>query len=122
MELFGIEYVNPTQTLLKFVILLGIFAASLYVIFLILSKTTFSKSKYPRDFNLQTTLLWSFVGQIILFNVLFYFLIHLAGFENIAWDRLEAYLGLLHVILIYILILTAFFITYYIMKKEIKKV
>ena len=120
MNLIDLQFENATQVLLKFLIFSGCCLLLWYLLFLILSKVTYLKSTIKRDITVLYTMLWSLVGVIFVFNVLFFILIRHAGIENLNWHLFMTYLGLMHLILLYLLLGGSFYLIVFTFRKKIK--
>jgi Na+-driven multidrug efflux pump len=120
MDILGIEFENATQAVLKSLLFTGAFILLFYLVFLVLSKVIYRKSNIIKDLSLILTIMWSLVILLVFFNILFFFIIRYNGLDNFEWNTWTTYLGLIHLIILFVILGVSFYSLHYWFNKKIK--
>lgn len=99
--LFNINYTDPVGTMITFLLLATIFGVTGYLLYFTLAKTILRKNNLHRDITLKITLLWALVAVLVLLNIFLGLLFFFTGWENLSFNSLNLYLGLLPFLVIY---------------------
>jgi len=110
---FNSNYSDFGQTLFNLLIFITISGVLIYVIYFVLSKILFKKSKQRKEIQLRLTFLWALFIFFLFFNVYIFILFYKIGSGNIE------FMAILPQILIYILLIILFFIKRHSLKKII---
>lgn len=114
---FNTDYSNFEQALIKLLLFIAISGTLLYLLFFILSKFLFKKSKHRREIALRLTFLWSLFVFLILLNTYIFFIFYKIGIDNMNFASGRFYLGIISQITIYMTIIIFFFIKRFSLKK-----
>jgi hypothetical protein len=107
---FSTNYTSLPQMLVKIFIFLLLSGLLLYVIYFVMTKILFQKSKLRREINLRLTFLWSIFAYFIIFNVYLIILFYKNGLDSFYWTNPTFYLGVLAQILVYVGLILFFLI------------
>lgn len=110
---FNIAQIGFQHLLIIFLILMSVSGLIIYLLYFVLSKILFRKSKHRREITLRITFLWTLFACFILFNVYLFLFFYKVGIENINFSSGLFYLSILPQILIYFFIIIFFFIKRY---------
>jgi hypothetical protein len=116
---FNSGYSNFEQTLISLLIFFALSGVLIYLIFFVLSKVLFKKSKQRKEISLRLTFLWSLFVFFILYNTYIFIFLHKIGVDNLNFASGLLYLGLLPQIFIYVALIFFFFIKRHTLKKII---
>lgn len=116
---FNATYSNFELTLISLLMFLLISGVLIFVIYFVLSKLLFRKSKQRKEISLKLTLLWSLLAFLILFNTYIFLFFFMVGVDNMNFTSGVLYLGLLPQIFIYLALIIYFFIKRHSLKKLI---
>jgi hypothetical protein len=118
---FNIDYSNFENTLIKLLLFILLCGFLLYFLFLVFSKVIFRKIRIKREVSLRLTFLWSIFAFFIIFNTYIFVLFYHVGIDSMNFTYGRFYLGIFSQILIYVAILTFFFIKRHSLKKLINE-
>jgi hypothetical protein len=118
---FNTDYSNLEQTLIKLLLFIALSGTLLYLLFFILSKLLYRKSKHRREITLRLTFLWSLFAFLILINAYIFFLFYRIGIDNMNFAKGIFYIGMVSQITIFMAIIIFFFIKRYFLKKLINE-
>lgn len=116
---FNTEYTTLTALLVKIVVFTAITALLLYAIYFVLTKTLFRKSQLDRTTTLRLTFLWAIFVCFIVFNIYIAVLFYHNGIDSLQWISPVFYLGILAQLLVYIGLITLFFVKRHSYKKKL---
>ena len=116
---FNTEYSNFEQTLISLLLFVALSGIFIYVIYFVLSKLLFKKSKQRKEISLRLIFLWSLFAFFILFNTYVFIFLFRIGVANLNFASSILYLGLLPQIFIYVALIFYFFIKRHSLKKII---
>ena len=108
--LFDTNYSSFELMLMKVFAFLLISGLSIYVIWLILTKLLFTKSKHRKEINLRLIFLWSLFTYFILFNVYLFILLYINGIDSMHWTKMNFYPGIIAQLVIFLGLIIFFFI------------
>jgi len=120
MDLLGIEFENSLLALWKTLFYAGVFLVLFYLVFLILSKLLYRKRQIAKDLSLIMTMKWVFVVLMVLLNLFLFFIIRINGIGNFEWTNWTSYLGVIHLIVVFLVIVISFYLTHYLLNRKIK--
>lgn len=107
---FNTEYTSLPQLLIRVLAFALVSILLLYLIYFILAKTLYRKSKSRREINLRLTFLWSVFVYSVIFNVYIFTLLHISGAETWLWTNPIFYLGISVQLIVYFGLIIFFFI------------
>jgi hypothetical protein len=116
---FNSVYSNLEHTLISLLIFIALSGVLIYVIYFVLSKLLFKKSKQRKEISLRLTFLWSLFVFFIFYNTYIFIFLYRIGVENLNFASGVLYLGLLSQIFIYVALIIFFFIKRHSLKKII---
>jgi|GEM_PF-1822826 len=116
---FNSGYSNFEQTLISLLIFIALSGVLVYVIYFVLSKLLFKKSKQRKEISLRLTFLWSLFVFFILFNTYIFIFLYRIGIDNLNFTSSILYLGLLPQIFVYLALIIFFFVKRHSLKKII---
>ena len=117
---FNTDYTTLTAMLVHIVAFMAITALLLYVIYFVLAKTLFRKSRLDRTITLRLTFLWAIFVYLIVFNIYMAVLFYRNGIDSLQWTSPKFYLGIMAQLLVYVGLATLFFVKRHSYRKEIK--
>lgn len=118
---FDTSYTSLANVMIKVLAFLLVSGLLLYLIYFVLTKLLFRKTKHRKEINLRLVFLWAIFSCFILFNVYIFVLIYRNGIESLHWSSAKFYLGIIAQIIIYIGLLTYFFIKRHSLSKIINE-
>jgi hypothetical protein len=116
---FNSVYSNFEQTLISLLLFVALSGIIIYVIYFVLSKLLFKKSKQRKEISLRLAFLWSLFGFFIFYNTYVFIFLYKIGVDNLNFASGLLYLGLLPQIFIYVALIIFFFIKRHTLKKII---
>jgi hypothetical protein len=117
--IFNPVYSNLEHTLISLLIFIALSGVLIYIIYFVLSKLLFKKSKQRKEISLRLTFLWSLFVFLIFYNIYIFIFLYRIGVENLNFASGVLYLGLLSQIFIYVALIIFFFIKRHTLKKII---
>lgn len=116
---FNSVYSNFEQTLISLLLFVALSGIIIYVIYFVLSKLLFKKSKQRKEISLRLAFLWTLFVFFILYNIYVFIFLYKIGVDNLNFASGLLYLGLLPHIFIYLALIVFFFIKRHTLKKII---
>ncbi len=116
---FNSVYSNFEQTFISLLMFIALSGVLIYVIYFLLSKLLFKKSKQRKEISLRLAFLWSLFVFFILYNTYIFIFLFRVGVDNMNFASSVLYLGLLPQIFIYLALIIFFFIKRHTLKKII---
>jgi len=116
---FNLVYSNFEQTLISLLIFIALSGVFIYLIYFVLSKLLFRKSKQRKEISLRLTFLWTLFTYYVFFNVYIFIFFYKIGIGNMNFGSVIFYLALLPQILVYLTLIVFFFIKRHSLKKLI---
>jgi hypothetical protein len=116
---FNSVYSNLEHTLISLLIFIALSGVLIYVIYFVLSKLLFKKSKQRKEISLRLIFLWTLFVFFILYNTYVFIFLYKIGVDNLNFASGLLYLGLLPQIFIYVALIIFFFIKRHSLKKII---
>jgi len=101
-----------TSFLIQSILLIGITALILWLIYTILIKITVKRTKLHKDIFLRLQFLWALFILFLLFNVYWFYIIKLNGIHEFKWHSLSFYISISAQIIIYVFIILFFIYNY----------
>jgi hypothetical protein len=118
---FDTTYTTLTELLFKVFAFLLASGLLLYIIYFILAKILFRKSRHRKEINLRIIFLWAIFSYFILFNGYLFILLYRNGIDSLHWTSWRFYLGIMAQLCVYIGLLVFFFIKRYSLNKIINE-
>jgi surface polysaccharide O-acyltransferase-like enzyme len=116
---FNTDYTSLSAMLTKISVFFVTSGILLYVIYFLLSKLLFRKSRQRKELSLRLTFLWALLVFFIVFNMYLFALFFQAGIDTIQWTDFKSYLGIIAQLLVFTGLIIFFFIKRYSLKKII---
>lgn len=116
---FNSVYSNFEQTLISLLIFVVLSGVLIYVIYFVLSKLLFKKSKQRKEISFRLAFLWTLFVFFVLYNAYVFIFLYKIGIDNLNFTSGLLYLGLLPLIFIYVALIIFFFIKRHTLKKII---
>lgn len=111
-SLFEIGVQDWLDFLIKFVAILFISAIILWLFYFIIVKLYGKKTKLHRDFFLPIQFLWSLFALFLVFSVYWFYFIKTNGIHAFNWSSPAFYADISPQILIYLMVIIVFIISY----------
>ncbi len=103
---------NWTSFLIKSIMLIGITAFILWLLFFALVKFTEKRTKLHKDIFIRLQFLWALFLLFILFNIYWFYFIKVNGIHEFTWGLLSFYADISVQLLIYFFIVITFIYSY----------
>lgn len=97
---------------IRFVMLLMISLAVLWLVYMILVKILGKRTKLHRDIFLRLQFMWALLILFALFNVYWFYFIKQNGIHKFEWASLTFYLDISVQVLLYLFIIILFVVSY----------